>query len=776
MRKRDQRDLPTTLLLLLALPAFIAAGCAPEPPMAPTPGLLVATPDFGAEQVPPTTWIVLEFADAVSDAARTGFRLACDGIPHQIAVESLNPSRLLVNPIGELPEASNCALSWLGPSGSEILTFATADVAGTPAVLLYDRDSEGRTNPFPDDFWLVEDPATGKRLEIELPGFPPAEAELFESLLHDTRDLDGFSPIAHLVLELSEAPDLSTLPLTPAQSLDPLATIALIRLSPGPRFASRVPFRLEYRSDATTLGVSHALLLFPSLPLDPGARYGLVVTTRAGTASGKPLRPSPFFEAAMAPPQPGESPAVARVRPLALEALAVAEIFARPSLRSDDVALALRFTVRTIDGIPADLLAVREQIHSGPAPAVAINSVEPDMVAGSPVAAVVEGTWQAPEFRSGPSLARDAQGRPVQIGTEEVDFVLALPDTRVHGAAPVVLYQHGNPGSAQEEVVSYARDRGLAEAGFAVIGFTDNLNREISAGIEDAEEAITAQIFTVLSALLGFHTVPDYWVQTNAEQLAFLRMLDELATLDRLPLGSPDGFPDLDLSLPLSYVGISEGANHGPALLAYAPEVRAASLVAGGGRLTETILHQQPDPLLDMVTRLYPSLRAPDVWTALALFQTIFDRQDSHNHARFLYRDPIEVGGSTRKASILLIEGLDDSLVPNPATDSLAWTMGPIPHLMPVQRKVRFLEKVRGPVVANVDAETTAAYVQYVPTGVGGIDPTPGCTGASRPSGTDQPEGHFCAQSAFESVQQQRLFLESAVLDPVPRIVDPIEE
>jgi hypothetical protein len=102
--------------------------------------------------------------------------------------------------------------------------------------------------------------------------------------------------------------------------------------------------------------------------------------------------------------------------------------------------------------------------------------------------------------------------------------------------------------------------------------------------------------------------------------------------------------------------------------------------------------------------------------------------------------------------------------------------MGPIPQLTPVRREVPFLEAVQGPVVANIDADTTAAYARYVPTGVGGIDPTPGCTAAFRPGGLDQSEGHFCAQSAFESVLQQRLFLESAVLDPVPRIVDPFEE
>ena len=45
-------------------------------------------------------------------------------------------------------------------------------------------------------------------------------------------------------------------------------------------------------------------------------------------------------------------------------------------------------------------------------------------------------------------------------------------------SVPVTMYQHGSPGSAEREVPGEARDY-LAQAGFAVIGFTDPLNREI---------------------------------------------------------------------------------------------------------------------------------------------------------------------------------------------------------------------------------------------------------------------------------------------------------
>ena len=52
------------------------------------------------------------------------------------------------------------------------------------------------------------------------------------------------------------------------------------------------------------------------------------------------------------------------------------------------------------------------------------------------------------------------------------------------------------PGAPKEKCRPRA-SRYLAEAGFAVIGFTDTLNREISAGIDDPTLAITSQISTI---------------------------------------------------------------------------------------------------------------------------------------------------------------------------------------------------------------------------------------------------------------------------------------
>lgn len=654
----------------------------------------------------------------------------------------------------------------------EILLGLNFALSGCPVVLpsvVYDRTSTRFLHPYPDDFYLVADATkpNGTRLAIPIPSGPGVQG-IFRVLTRDMRLLDGFSPIAHLVVELSEAPDPNSLPLTPAASLEPHAAAGLFDLTTGsPTFGERVPFRLEVRDDVSVIGVrSHSLLAFPSIPLTPGGRYGFVLTRSVRTlAAGTPFSASPFFTRALAAAAEGEPEPVTRVRSLADEVIAGATHHT-PLVRAE-VALAVRFSVRSTDDVPRDLMAIKQQVMAAEPPEFTITEVS---ASTSPdVGAIVRGTWRAPEWRQGANFKRDAEGLPLRTGTNDIPFILALPALAASTPAPLTMYQHGNPGSAEREVPGEARDY-LGAAGFAVIGFTDILNREVSRGITDSTEAITAQVSSIFFSLVSNLKLPDFWAQLNAEQLAFLRLLPTLATLDVLPLGAPDGVADLDLQAPLTYVGISQGANYAPGLLPYAPEIKAAAVMVGGARLAEVLIHQAPDAFLTQLGSVFPGLTPAEIWVGMSLFQSIFDNQDQHNHARFLYRDPIEVAGTTRKASILMVEGLNDSLVPNHATESLAWAVGPIPHLQPVQRAVPFLNVVDGPVQGNIDAETTAAFFQYVPVGIAGIDPTPGCVELSQ---TSANEGHYCAQGAHESEAQRAHFFRTALGNGPPEIINP---
>lgn len=753
-------DAPICIDFLLAGVGNMLAGCPLD-----IPPLASSDPADGATDVPGTTWVELRFEGPVAAPALSSFALSCDDTAVEIATSGLSSDVVVLNPVPVV--SGSCRVSW--PGGAVRFAVAAGSAAAT---VLYDHTDTRRTSPFPDDAWTVDDSstATGVRNAVPLPVGPSDLQVIFNGLLPETNTLDGFSPIAHFVVELSDAPDVSTLPLTPTASLDPLATVVLFDLSPdSPTYGERVPFLLQPRTDTSVEQVvSHSLLVFPSIPLRSGGRYGFIVTRRALVDPARPFDKSEFFRAALEAPEGELGAAAARVRRMATDVIDAVQAVAVPTIDRGDIALALRISVRTTDNIPSDMLAVKQQVLAAPPAAYEISAVEAQ-AEDSPLAAIVRGTWQAPEWREGELkqyLARDPEGRPVQTGTKAVPFTLALPKAALDGPVPIAMYQHGNPGSSESEVPSAAR-RSLAAAGFAVIGFTDVLNRELSPGISDPGQAIIAQIAPVLGGIVTRAKVPDFWVETRAEMLAFLRFFDGLGSLDVLPVGAPDGMPELDVEAPRVYLGISEGGNNGQGFLPYAPEIRAGAVVVGGARLGEVLIHQGADLFLNTLGAIYRSLTPADIWVGLSLFQTIFDNQDAHNHVRFLYRDRLEVAGTLRKPSVLVLEGLNDTLVPNHATDSMAWSMGPIPHLQPVQRAVPFLQVVSGPISANIDAETTAAFYQYVPAGVPGIPTTPGCEA--------QPEGHYCAQSAPASLHQRAVFFQSA-LEGVPTIIDPLAE
>jgi hypothetical protein len=764
-----------------------AATPTPTPGRIALPRFRASAPAASAIDVPRDEWLRLEFEADLGPGAEAAVALACDGEPLGVSAAILGGRELVVNPEPSLPAAAACELSWLGEDGPQRIAFATAG-AGIPAYVHYDRRDRRATAPFPDDFWLEASSGSDERqrLAIDLSGFREPSQSLVSAFVAGVQGLDGFSPIAHLTVELSEAPELASLPRTPQESLDPLASIGLFDLTPGSAgFGARVPFRLEARSDAIGPRLpSHALLLYPSRSLASGGRYGLVVTRRARVSAARPFEPSPFFSRALAPgSSAGEDPSIARVRGLADEVLSAVAVAAQPPIPREDVALALRISVRSTREIPSDLLAIRREIFSAPPPAVKVERVEAEsdeaIRAGSQVAAIVTGTWQAPDFRDADgSLARDpASRRPLRTRTHPVGFVLALPSSAQQGPVPVTIYQHGNPGSAEEEVAEHAR-RGLAAAGFAVIGFTDVVNREISPPGPDTEERAQLQVNDLLLHLLWHQRAPDCWVETNAEQLAFLRAIGELARVPRFLLPATAFSPPreifgIDGGQPLTIEGVSEGASLATSLLPYAPEIRAAALVAGGRRYSEMLIHQQARVFLDQLAHIgFDDLTATDVWVALSLFQTILDPQDPHVHAPFLWRERLALSGPSRRASVLLVEGIGDGFVPNHATESLAAALGGIAVALPGRASLPGLEQAPLPLAGNVDAETTGALVQWTPLGVAGLEPTPGCSDPL--AGPIAWEGHYCAQSAPESSRQRAAFFSSALGGGAPAVVDPL--
>lgn len=753
------------VLLPLCLLLGLGARCAPQPAL---PALVSSHPAAGATSVIPAEWIQLEFASPPGNVSRVSLR--CDGTELPWTIAHRSGVLVVINPAPALPPSAACEVTVPTGSGTETILFTTS--GGFPVEAKYDRTDPRTTVPFPDDFWLVDDPTTptGKHVQIAMPSLPPGNATvLVQGLLGVPNTLDGFSPIAPFVIPFERYEFWGSLPREPQDSLDPLAPMGLFDLTPGsPTRGQRVPIELA----------AHGYVFHPSIPLRSRGRYGLIVTRRVRDHYGyTEAAPSSFFAAALADPVPGEDAAITRVRELAWGVLDDVNEYGDVTYPPEDVALVLSISVRSLESIPDDRLEMYRQIQAAPPPAFSIDSVTPS----SGLAALVHGTWQAPSFRqTTPNflLNRDSDGKPVQNGTTEIPFVLALPSAALSGPVPIVIYQHGSPGCAEEEVRRVARLTGwsgsVAQGGYAVIGFTDVTNREILNPTGppcalDLGSSLQIQLQAYIFSLLGFAQPPDYQLQDAAEQIAFVRMVQQLGALDCLPSNAAcdagDGTPELDLSAPLAFLGVSMGANHAPGFLPLTPEIRAAALtVGGGGRFIDWVYDQNPLGVLGAVAASFPGLTHEEIQWGLSIFQTAYDDRDPHHMAPYLYRTPLDLGPGDPgvRASILLSEGIGDTILPNHVSRSLAWSLGPIPQLAPVAESVPFLTTTSAPVQGNVATGITAALQQFVPAGVPGLPYSPGCRFES--------EGHYCAQANEPGVDQWLGFWDSALGGAVPVI------
>lgn len=653
-----------------------------------------------------------------------------------------------------------CTAACMSDAAEPSLTMHATRLTSEPQLqdvpIPYDRDDNTRLDPFPDDYFLVSDPTThtGQRIDMPAPAADAAVQTLMQAGIALTRGLDGMSPLAPVIVALPDALDLASIPQTPEASLAIDGSIALIDLTPtSPDHAQRVPFWASLHSGAEPDGnPSHTLVVFPAKPLLERGRYAFVITRGARTRDGRQLGPSSYMQELLsgAVATPRQERSASNLRALLPE-------LASAAITAQDIALLLSISVRSTSDMPQDLLAVRSQLRAAAPPTFRVLEAEPS--AGD-IAAIVTGEWQPLSFRDGIFLGREPSGTPRAVGTERIRFTLALPRTALDSPAPLVMYQHGNPGSAEAEVPIVAQ-QGLAADGFAVLGFTDVLSREISS------DGATAYL-QLFSDLLLTQRMPDYLSRlTLAEQLAFLRLIPQLSSIDLLPLGAPDGRPDLDPTQPLAYLGISAGGQHGAGLVAFAPELRTAALSAAAGRLGSTLIQQLAEPAYAALSLLAPKLTRAQLLILIVLMQMGYDDQDPQNLARFAFREPVTLDSPAR-ACVLLVEGIADALVPVHSTRSSAWQLD-LPQLQKAADVVTFLPSVAAPLRCEPSTGAHGAFYQYVPRGVAGFAATPGCA-ANADWGSN---GHRCAHHAPEALHQRRTLFKSA-LSGSPELIDPL--
>lgn len=685
----------------------------------------------------------------------------------------------MVNPGDDLPPMAECVIA--DASGAGVLGLTTSNVTGAARVM-YDRTSTSDLAPLPDDLFLVDDASTPTGVRPDLPNIilsGSTEQGVFDQLATAAATADGWSPYTPITIAIDAALDPATLPATPQASLDPVSSIAMFDLTPqSATFGQQVPFQAEFRSDSFggAVAAEHTVSVFPSINLTPEGVYGVIVTRRLAASATAPLDPSTSFAQVLGAAQPGEASVIAQARAITEPMLTTINAQHPIGYDANDIALALQVSVRSEAPITAQTTSLRQTVTALTPSAITITDIEvPPGEDGvpSPVAAIVTGTWQAPEFRDSVTglFSVDAQGNPVQTGSNTVDFVLALPASSPSSGAPLVLHMHGNNSNANDvrRFATFPGTNGasMASEGFAMIGFTDAENRVKAEGNSMADDAGRS-----LTNLILYGDFGNFELQGWAEIIAFVEVMKGLGSLDVLPLtpqgeAGGDGQPDLDVSS-LFYQGVSSGAHKGLGVVAYLPDIEAGVFMVGGPRAAEAqtvVGGRDGQGLIDAVTANNLSLPPNLLFSGVNLSQLIVDRRTSAAYLPFLYTAPLNLGSSER-ASILIVSGLDDTFVPNNATRATALAAGNVLHVAPIHEDTVVLETTTAPLSANVNATTTAGYVQFVPAGIDGLTPTPGCE--------NQPEGHTCAQEAPPAVSQRIAFFKSALDATAPEINDPL--
>jgi hypothetical protein len=727
-----------------------------------------------------TAWLRFRFQAALSQSqiGSYGFGIECDGRGIQRTAHLPGDGSLILNPTPELPAGSACRVAWRGATGAvEQVTFTVAGAApGPPAVALYDRTDPFQLAPFPDDFWLVGDPSlpSGMRIDFPLPPFPDAfQRQAYQALIAQTRGVDGWSRQPPIVLAFSHALSSTALPADLAASQDPLAAIWLVDVDPAsPDYGHRIPYEMRIRNDlAPDLSVDHVALLFPTIDLRERGQYAVVVK-RSAYASGEPGRPfgrSAFLEQVLANPDPGDAPAVVKTRQSILPVLAALRELPDVPLPAEDVALVVRLSIRTHPSV-ADLVSIKEQTLAAPPPQLVFP--DPDTApcpepgrfciqTSSTRGLVAYGWVELPDYRNAIGVFEHvpATGLPVQTGTNQVPVVLSLPVQALDGPVSPIMFQHGNPGSPSD--LTFDGDNGhLDDAGFALLGIQDTLNREIGQDV-----GLQTQVFFFF--LVQTQQMPAYWNQTGADMIHFLRAIQGAGSLDLMRRGAngqpeigSDGNPEIDPSQ-IFYKGVSEGSNNAERFLPFAPEVLAATATVGAARLGEIFLLDFADSLKYQLGALLPQLRPVELWIGLSFFQIGFDPQDGHTFLPYLYPQPLlPFAGSTDTTppSSLWIEGIGDAS--DNGIRAAAHALG-IPHVRPVAVPVPTLVPVDAPLRENLGPGLTAGFFQYDP------PQTPSCVA----QGVLVP--HACAQIATEAKAQRLHFYQSA-LSGSPEIIDPL--
>ncbi len=575
------------------------------------------------------------------------------------------------------------------------LSYRTTANGPGPAVVF--DPLAGEVRPWPSDLFTAADDSrpSGRRFDVwntTVPSFIGIERD---------DEMDGFDLSSRMMVALTGAIDLGSLPPGDGSS-DPAASMILTVADPSaPGFGVPIPFLARYEPLGLTLDPpTYTLMIRALVPLAPATRHALVLTKRIRGSDGSELAPSAALDAALGGRAAGDAHLDAYAATLRDTAAALSDVL---PFGTEDIAGMTVFTTATEQALTqrtTRLIDAEVKTAALVPPRFRVDSTE---TRGNEV--VVRGHLSTYDFRgsNGRLVPSRFASVPVTAPPVELEVLLSLP---VHAArAPVTIFGHGID-SSKEELLQYSDS--MAAKGLATIGidFVQHGSR------------FTGPYLPALS-FINVDDLPemkDSVRQTIADLVQLERCVATgLGNLDLLPLGAPDGVPDLDGGR-ISYAGASFGGILGSIFVALDPSLRAAALLIAGGTWTDIAteeLELQPGfGGFDFLSELAHGLDLPtgEIYTDIAIAQQTIAPGDPLVYARRALTGRFP--GAAPAMPLLQIEVIADTVVPNPTSESLARAIA-VPQLEPAHREIVGAARAAYPATANGPGGLTVGLVQY---------------------------------------------------------------
>ncbi|MBK9264787.1 MAG: hypothetical protein IPM54_34010 [Polyangiaceae bacterium] len=599
---------------------------------------------------------------------------------------------------------------------------ACSDPAAAPAapsvIALYGKPAETALTPYPSNRYTQPDATTvtGRRVHIGPDVTNDVLISGYATTIAQLNEMDGFSTVGGVVVNFSGPIDAKPLVLAPDAEppllgpiLDasdyqkPGAPFYLVDVDPdSPERGKPVglvpqwypqPADGFYPDDFT-------LVAEPAVPLRSSTKYAFVVTNALRAEDGGLVGRSEDMNALLGAGAEGEYGAEVSD--------ALDEIEKGIGVKRSDVVLATAFTTATIrTGIEAMGMAARK----APPPALSSNfEVQQGPEPGGRVR--FRAVYDTPEYRSATTGTWQFDGdAPIVQKNMGLEVFLAFSKAEASGKRPVVIYGHGLGGDKDGTWGTSERLAALDPNGVAVFGI-DSPEHGTRAKDPDQNSLFAAFYFFGIddkTQTFDIGKARDNFRQMASDQLELVRLIESLGTLDLLPVGAPDGVPDLDTSRIL-YIGHSFGSVQGPTIMALAPEIKQAVWNVGGDGLMKLLRDSGTFGLL--VNSFRPPM-TPDgaLGRFFAVTQAIVDPGDPLNYARYCAIEELPGTTGATPRDVLLQVVLNDTIVPNSSSEALARAVG-ADHMNPV-RPVTGLPAKTGPLSGNGPTGSTLVMSQF---------------------------------------------------------------